>query len=107
MQKTILLTTDANTVPNFTSTSISVNADGPHNTASHKSNIPCCMPSVIKWQQTSVHTENTLLHRQLQLSVIISTYMHSEAQTPLKQFVVDALYKQVSDKYTTNQADGV
>jgi len=38
---------------------------------------------------------------------VISTYIHGKAQSPLSRFVVDVLYKQVCNKYTRNQTDGV
>jgi len=40
--------------------------------------------------------------------LVISTYMglHGKAQTPLDQFVVDVLYKQVCNKYTRNRNYG-
>jgi len=37
---------------------------------------------------------------------VISTYIHSKAETPLGRFVVDVLYKEVCNKYKTNRTDG-
>jgi len=37
---------------------------------------------------------------------VISTHIHGNAQTPLGRFVADILYKQVCNKYATNQTNG-
>jgi len=92
---------------------ISANADGPRDAAS------CPIDHISLHTVSELNAEyspgdkrrdvdSTLLYtdRDRQLSVV-STYVHSEAETPLVPFVVDVFYRQIRNKSTTNGTSGV
>jgi len=92
-----------------TLTSIYANADGLHDAASHRIDL-ITLHAERNNQKTRVaidikSTVSTVLYRQTNM-LVMSTYIHSKAQTPLGRFVVDILYKQVYNKYTKNRTNG-
>ena len=72
-----------------------------------KSTVSHCTPSVITKQQALREIFKAHCYKDRQLCRLLAHYIHSKAQTPLGRLIVDVLYKQVCNKYTRDQTDGV
>ena len=88
--------------PRYAKTSIYTNADKLHDAASCK--IANSILHAKLNNQAATLQAIIIEHFYTDLSVI-STYIYGKPQTPLGQFVVDVLHKQVCNKYTRNQTN--
>jgi len=64
-----------------------------------KTTILQCKPSVITRQQALQAIFKAHYYTDCH-PLVISTYMHADAQTPLRQFVVNIVYKHFCNKYS-------